>query len=143
MTILVGYNSSKESEGAIVEAAVAARARQVPLHILRFHIHEGADSFQGVERELEEGPHLEEQLDDIAAQLRESGVEVVTELRHGLRTQAASTILDVADEIDAQMIVLGWRPRSRMTEAVLGGVAREVLRRTHRPVLSVPVTRKD
>lgn len=141
MTILVGYNASVESEGAIVEAAVAARARQVPLHILRFHVHEGADSFQGVERELEEGPHLKEQLDDIAAQLRDSGVEVVTELRHGLRTQAASTILDVADEIDAQMIVLGWRPRSRMTEAVLGGVAREVLRRTHRPVLSVPATR--
>ncbi|MFU8840397.1 MAG: universal stress protein [Nitriliruptoraceae bacterium] len=139
MTILVGYNASKESEGAIVEAAVAARARQVPLHILRLYVHEGSDSFQGVERELEEAPHLQEELDEIAAQLRESGVEVVTDLRHGLRAQAADTILDVADEIDAQMIVLGWRPRSRMTEAVLGGVARQVLRRTHRPVLSVPV----
>ncbi|MFP4148346.1 MAG: universal stress protein [Nitriliruptoraceae bacterium] len=143
MTILVGFNASKESEGAIVEAAVAARARQVPLHILRFHVHEGSDSFQEVEREVEEAPHLREELELIAAKLRESGVEVVTDLRHGLRSQVASAILDVADEIDAQMIVLGWRPRFRMTEAVLGGVARQVLRRTHRPVLSVPVRDRD
>ncbi|MFP4310845.1 MAG: universal stress protein [Nitriliruptoraceae bacterium] len=143
MTILVGFNASKESEGAIVEAAVAARARQVPLHILRFHVHEGSDSFQEVEREFEEAPHLREELELIASKLRESGVEVVTDLRHGLRSQVADVILNVADEIDAQMIVLGWRPRSRMTEAVLGGVARQVLRRTHRPVLSVPVRDRD
>ena len=139
MTILVGYNASKESDGALREAAIAARARQVPLHVLWFHVHEPGDSMQQVERELHEGEELQAQLDAIADQLRENGIEVETELRHGLKTQVADTLLDLADEIDAQVIVLGWRPRSRVTEAVLGGIAREVLRKTHRPVLSVPI----
>lgn len=139
MTILVGYNASKESDGALREAAIAARARQVPLHVLWFHVHEPGDSMQQVERELHEGEELQAQLDAIADQLRENGIEVETELRHGLKTQVADTLLELADEIDAQVIVLGWRPRSRVTEAVLGGIAREVLRKTHRPVLSVPI----
>lgn len=142
MTILVGYNASPESEGAVVEAAIAARARQVPLHVLWFHVHEGGDSFQQVERELHEGEQLQARLDALAEKLRASGVEVEVDLRHGLKSQASDAILDVADEIDAQLIVLGWRPRSRVTEAVLGGVARRVLQRTHRPVLSVPVTER-
>ncbi len=143
MTILVGYNASKESERAVIEAAVAARARGVPLHVLWFHIHAAGDSFRQVERDTHEWVDLQETLDALADKLRESGVEVRTELRHGLKPQAASVILDLADEIDAQMIVLGWRPRSRVTEAVLGGVAREVLQRTKRPVLSVPAASGD
>jgi len=143
MSILVGYNASKESEGAVIEGAIAARARGVPLHLLWFHIHEPGESFTQVERDTHEGVDLQEALDELAEKLRDSGVEVRTDLRHGLRTQAADTILDVAEEIDAQMIVLGWRPRSRVTEAVLGGVARDVLRRTKRPVLSVPVEAHD
>ena len=139
MRILVGYNASKESEGAVIEGAVAARARGVPLHLLWVHIHEPGDSFQQVERDTHEGVDLQEALDALAEKLRASGVEVFTDLRHGLKTQAADTILDVAEEVDAQLIVLGWRPRSRVTEAVLGGVARDVLRRTTRPVLSVPI----
>ena len=143
MRILVGYNASKESEGAVIEGAVAARARGVPLHLLWVHIHEPGDSFQQVERDTHEGVDLQEALDALAEKLRASGVEVFTDLRHGLKTQAADTILDVAEEVDAQLIVLGWRPRSRVTEAVLGGVAREVLRRTTRPVLSVPIEAHD
>lgn len=139
MTILVGYNASKESEGALREAAIAARARQVPLHLLWFHVHSPGDSMQQVERELHEGEELQANLDAIGEQLRDSGIEVETDLRHGLKTQVADTLLEIADDIDAQMIVLGWRPRSQVTEAVLGGIAREVLRKTHRPVLSVPI----
>lgn len=143
MSILVGYNASKASEGAVIEGAVAARARGVPLHLLWFHIHEPGDSFIQVERDTHEGVDIQDALDALADKLRASGVEVRTDLRHGLRTQAAQTILDVAEETDAQMIVLGWRPRSRVTEAVLGGVARDVLRQTTRPVLSVPVEAHD
>lgn len=143
MSILVGYNASKESEGAVIEGAVAARARGLTLHLLWCQVHDPGESFTQVERDTHQGVDAMDALEALADTLRAKGVEVRTDLRHGLKSQTADVILDVAEEVGAHMIVLGWRPRSRVTEAVLGGVAREVLRRTTRPVLSVPIEAHD
>jgi nucleotide-binding universal stress UspA family protein len=48
-------------------------------------------------------------------------------------------ILDIATEVDADLIVMGIPARSRFDEALFGSTLRQVLRRTTVPVLILPV----
>lgn len=48
-------------------------------------------------------------------------------------------LLEIASEVDADLIVMGVPPRSRLDEVVFGSTVRGVLRRTKRPVLLLPV----
>ena len=47
-------------------------------------------------------------------------------------------ILDVADRLDADMIILGSHTKGRLHYAFLGSVAEKILRKTHRTVVIVP-----
>jgi nucleotide-binding universal stress UspA family protein len=47
-------------------------------------------------------------------------------------------ILDVADELDAQLIVVGARGRSAIESLMLGGVSNALVHHAKRPVLVIP-----
>lgn len=57
-----------------------------------------------------------------------------TLLRDGV---AYEEIRTVADEIDADLIVIGTHGRRGIARALLGSVAENVIRTTHRPVLTI------
>jgi nucleotide-binding universal stress UspA family protein len=57
------------------------------------------------------------------------------EVHHG---EAAPVILDVADRLDADMIILGSHTKGKLHYAFLGSVAEKILRKTHRTVVIVP-----
>jgi nucleotide-binding universal stress UspA family protein len=71
-----------------------------------------------------------------AERAREAGFDA--EPRATLSTPTWEGILDVADELDAAVIVLGSRGLSGAREALLGSVSHEVAGHAHRPVLIVP-----
>jgi nucleotide-binding universal stress UspA family protein len=48
-------------------------------------------------------------------------------------------ILDIASEVNADLIVMGVPPRSRLDEVLFGSTLRALLRRSKTPVLVVPV----
>ena len=64
-----------------------------------------------------------------------SGIEVGTSLRSGT---AAATIVDVAGECQADLLVVGIRGTSALERVFLGSVAARVVRESPCPVLSVP-----
>jgi nucleotide-binding universal stress UspA family protein len=86
-------------------------------------------------------------LDEIASELarettdrgvvlaRQAGFEVQGRVAEG---KSWRTICDVAEELDADPIVLGARGLSRVQSALLGGVSSAVVVHAHRPVLVVP-----
>jgi len=57
------------------------------------------------------------------------------EVHHG---EAAPMILQVADRLDVDMIVLGSHSKGALHYAFLGSVAEKILRKTHRTVVIVP-----
>jgi len=57
------------------------------------------------------------------------------EVHHG---EPVSMILASADNLDADMIVLGSHSKGRLHYAFLGSVAEKILRKTHRVVVIVP-----
>lgn len=59
-------------------------------------------------------------------------VAVEAHLRHG---RAHTEILNCADELDADLIILGTQGRSGIDRVLLGSVAARVVRQSHRPVL--------
>lgn len=52
---------------------------------------------------------------------------------------AAETLVRVADETEADFIVIGLRKQGMMSRALLGSIAEPVLRAAHVPVFSIPI----
>jgi nucleotide-binding universal stress UspA family protein len=74
---------------------------------------------------------------EAAVQGRRGGaVPLETVLREG---EAWEAIVTVADEIDADLIVVGTHGRHGLARALLGSVAEHVVRTAHRPVLTLSV----
>jgi nucleotide-binding universal stress UspA family protein len=86
---------------------------------------------------------------DIAARMREAsraGLDRVVAKRRGGKLQvddvlregvAWEEILTVADEVDADVIVIGTHGRKGLARALLGSVAENVVRTATRPVLTI------
>lgn len=138
MSVVVGVDGSAASDAAVVEAALTAHRRGVPLHVVHYEAHELGDSMTQVRRDVAEAAIAAETLEALAERWRERGIDVVVHLVEGPPSGAPDAILRVAEETDAQLIVLGWKPRSKFEEVVLGSVAREVRKRAQRPIMTVP-----
>lgn len=66
----------------------------------------------------------------------------VTLKAHVHQAEPLEAILDVAEEVDADLIVMGTHGRSGVSRALLGSVAQKVLRASPVPVLIVPSLHK-
>ena len=60
-------------------------------------------------------------------------------IKHG---RIAETVLQTADDIDADLIVMGTHSHTALGEFILGSVADKVMRMSRRPVLLVPTVDK-
>jgi nucleotide-binding universal stress UspA family protein len=75
--------------------------------------------------------------DEGARAAREHGWDATPRIA-GVRTTEWRTIVDVADELDAGLIVCGTRGLGGVRSLVLGSVSRAVLQHAGRPVLIAP-----
>ena len=67
------------------------------------------------------------------------GVEMTPIVRQGVTWQE---IHSIADEVSADLIVIGTHGRTGLAHAVLGSVAEKIIRTATRPVLTIHGTRK-
>lgn len=144
MTILIAYDGSADSKSAIAFAAkhLAAEATVVvtvwePLLVqLRRHTIAG---FSLVSDQGEEWKELAEQQAAEGAELaRAAGLQDVTHRAVADNESIWQTIVDVADELDASLIVTGSRGLAEVRSVLLGSVSNHVLHHAHRPLLIVP-----
>ena len=75
-----------------------------------------------------------------ADRVRAAGLSCQTQIRDG--TTAAKGIVDRAADITADLVVVGTHGRKGLAHMFLGSVAEAVVRHSHRPVLTVPFSKK-
>lgn len=72
---------------------------------------------------------------DLQARLADAGVDV--EVRRDVVPDVAQLVLEVAEESDAELVVVGIRHRSPVGKALMGSVSQRVLLDARCPVLAV------
>jgi nucleotide-binding universal stress UspA family protein len=126
--IVVGYVASPEGEAAVRQGIVEAQLRKVKLIVVYSDHGAQLDSATAVERS--------EQLERVHALLHTTDVE--HDLRHLVRGKdPVHDVLDVADEIEADLIVIGIRRRTPVGKLVLGSNSQSILLEASIPVLAV------
>ena len=70
-----------------------------------------------------------------------AGSEISAEVRQTMGTDVAEQVLEVAEEVDATMIVLGLRRRTPVGKLLMGSVAQRVLLGAECAVLAVKPAR--
>jgi nucleotide-binding universal stress UspA family protein len=134
-TILLAVDGSEHAEKAAELAAQLAREGNdeiVVTHVTevlpaRYQVHPGLDyEFEQEAIELAKG---------YATDMEADGLKVRIELRHSQYGHIARVITNLADELDAGLIVMGSRGRSDLSALLLGSVAHKVLHLSRRPVL--------
>ncbi|WP_424019223.1 universal stress protein [Halorientalis pallida] len=139
--ILLATDGTVASDDAEAHAIELAAANDAVLHALYVVDENVVTAYSGDEYVDEsEGPEhgLEELGTERLAAIREAaaeaGVEVVDEIRHG---QPADTVVAYADEVDADLLVLGTKRRPEEYRTLLGSVTDRVVRLTTRPATVV------
>ena len=127
--IVVGTDGSETAAVAVRTATALAKSFGQPLHIVcAYNVPVAADGLAlsaGVSTTAAiDGSWIEDVLSGAAAEARELGVEVRTHSRSG---NAAEAILDVADEVNADLIVVGNRGIGSKSRFILGNVPSRVV----------------
>jgi nucleotide-binding universal stress UspA family protein len=136
--ILVATDGSREAELALTTAADLAKSTDSELHVLHvgevplvYHPERHAYRAEYEEHEKEAQQLLEAQVQRIDG----AGATVAqTHLRMG---RADEEIVELAQSIDAGLIVMGSRGHGRLRRALVGSVSESVIRHAHCPVTIV------
>lgn len=140
MSVVVGYKDNPRGRAALARGTDEALLRSVPLHVLAsVQVRDpggagaargGADRLSAIEVELEE----------IEQQARERGVADVTThlvLESRGEGQFLGEMRGLVAAVEAELVVIGLRKRSRVGKFVLGSRAEDVLLHIDCPVLVV------
>lgn len=126
MPVLVGYIATPLGRAALRFAAVEAQRRGSSLVVV--------NSQQGGHGR--ESTHVDDVLASAQADLRAAGVPV--EIRGLVRdNDPAEDLIEVAEEIGAECIVIGLRRRSPVGKLILGSNAQRILLEADCPVIAV------
>jgi nucleotide-binding universal stress UspA family protein len=135
-TILLATDARHDVAGSIELARELSQGAQG--RVLVLHIHEFSVGKYGRLQLCCPEEEAEELLPRIVALLGESGVPAERQIRETSSGNAARAILDVADQHDAHVIVLGSNLRTDVPLIPLGSVSHKLLHMARRPVLVVP-----
>jgi nucleotide-binding universal stress UspA family protein len=128
-TIVVGYVPKAEGRAALRRAAEEAKLRDMRLVVVNSHR-------GGREFDRDDAIESEAQLQEVKSELDSHGVEHdVRQLVRGM--DPAEDLVNVANEVDAELIVIGLRRRSPVGKLILGSNAQRVLLDAPCPVLAV------
>ena len=142
-TILLATDGSREAQLAAATAADLARSTGSELHVVHvgemplvYHPERHAYRAEYEEHEKEAQQRLEAQLERIEG--ADATLLAQSHLRMGrANARVAEEIVELAQSIDAGLIVMGSRGQGRLRRALVGSVSESVLRHAHCPVTIV------
>jgi len=129
MSIVVGLDGSDQSFRALRFALEEGKLRRKKVYAIH-------SLFGGEETDMEDIERGEEILERAREIARDYGVDLETKLLVRGKNPGED-IVDFADEVKAEMIVLGMRRRSLLEEVILGRAAKFVVARARQPVVLI------
>ena len=136
--ILVATDGSREAQLALTTAADLANSTDSELHVLHvgelplvYHPERHAYRTQYEEQEKEAQQILEAEVERI------DGAGTTVAQAHLRMGRADEEIVELAQSIDAGLIVMGSRGQGRLRRALVGSVSESVVRHAHCPVTIV------
>lgn len=138
-TILVPVDFSEHSDEALrvaVELTELFGARLHVTHVYQIPVYGGVGDYGAIQGQLMETVRdgAKQALDDAVAKLRSKGIEVEGHLREGF---PAERIVELAEEVGADLLVMGTHGRTGLQHFLLGSVAERTLRTAPCAVLTV------
>jgi nucleotide-binding universal stress UspA family protein len=135
-TILWATDGSAVAARALplaLELAEPAHARLVVVHVREIFVGRGG-GFPVLADETE----LRERIAEQVSELRSEGVDATFIVRTCTAGHAAKTIAEVAEEVDADLIVVGTHGYGRIAGLLLGSTTQALLKAGVCPVLAIP-----
>jgi nucleotide-binding universal stress UspA family protein len=127
--IVIGYVPKPEGQAALKLGADEAKARGASLVVVNSH--RGGREFA-----RDDALETEAQLDAVRSELTNKGVEFeIRQLVRGM--DPAEDLITIAEEVSADLIVIGLRRRSPVGKLILGSNAQRILLDAPCPVLAV------
>lgn len=140
-TIILAVDVARSEPERNVTAAVEVAgnlARDAGDKVVVLHVHEFATGRFGRIRICCIENEGDQVVADVASRLSGDGIKAESALREVSHGHTARKILEVADENDARLIVVGSRAHTDLPHLPLGSVAHRLLHLSDRPVLVVP-----
>jgi len=129
--VVVGYVPKPEGEAAVEQGIAEAKLRGSELIVVNSHR-------GGLDYKDSKYDRAEKDLAALETKLKESGLTYeVRQLVRGL--EPADDLVGIADEADAELIVIGLRRRTPVGKLILGSNAQRILLDAPCPVLAVKV----
>jgi nucleotide-binding universal stress UspA family protein len=132
--ILLAVDGSPEAERAVPVAQSLASVSHG--EVIVFHVMEREVTLMGT-FPLEPGRDATELVDGIVRRLKDSGISARADLQIGVRGRVGQDIVEAAGREDADLIVVGSRSMSKLSELFIGSVTAKVVHLSDRPVLVV------
>jgi nucleotide-binding universal stress UspA family protein len=146
-TVLLAVDFTSEDQAvldAISEVAEPGHARLVAVHVEpptpAFASYEATGPVSVREAQLQQVLTNHERLERLTAALRAAGYEATARQVDG---PTAERIIEIAEEEDAALIVLGASRHGAVTRTLAGSTTRSMLRHSTRPVVFVPPPQQD
>lgn len=136
--ILCATDGSEHADRALRYSTELARQEDGELHVVHVieRLRGGRMSGQNVFlNEAEIDNKIKAQTAELA---NEHGVRATLHIAKGPPSHVAEHLAEIADEIDADLIVVGTRGHSSLGGLLLGSVTQRLLHAAHRPVLALP-----
>lgn len=126
MTVVVGYMPNEFGEVALEAGVVEARRRRTDVLVVNATLGDTYvdDRFVGTSAI----PSLRQRLDTY---------DVPVDFRQVMGSDVAQLLVDAARDADAQVLVIGLRPRTPVGKIIMGSVAQRVLLHAQCAVLAV------
>jgi Universal stress protein UspA and related nucleotide-binding proteins len=135
VSVVVGYVPTKEGRAALRRASEESLLRRTKLIVIN-------SSRGGKDFDADEARRFEAELVTVKGQLDEGGVEYeVRELVRG--KEPAEDLIEVANKVNADFIVIGLRRRTPVGKLILGSNAQRILLDASCPVLAVKAGAAD
>jgi nucleotide-binding universal stress UspA family protein len=129
VAVVVGYVSTAEGRAALRRASEESLLRRTKLIVIN-------SSRGGKDFGRADALRFEAELAAVQSQLDEAGVE--HEVRQLVRgNDPAEDLIEVADEVNADFIVIGLRKRTPLGKPFVGSIAQRILLEASCPVLAV------